>query len=128
MIPALRVLSASYPLIALTNGNADLRHIGLHDFFTSTISSASVMASKPHSAMFDAASAHVGCSNAEVLHVGDDPVTDVQGARNAGTVSVWINRTGEPWPDTHAPADYDVSDLHDLIALLGLNSSQAPVR
>jgi len=128
VVPALRTLADRYPLIALTNGNADLRHIGLDQFFASTISSATVRASKPHPAMFDAASAHAGCCNAQVLHVGDDPVTDVQGARDAGAVSVWINRGGAAWPDAHARADYEIGDLHQLIELLGLEPAAVSVR
>ncbi|MDH3713927.1 MAG: HAD family hydrolase [Gammaproteobacteria bacterium] len=125
VIPALETLTEHYPLIALTNGNADLQHIGLDRFFASTISSAAVKVSKPHPAMFDAASSRAGCSNAEVLHVGDDPVSDVQGARDAGAVSVWMNRNGTAWPDTHDQPDHEVENLHDLLELLGLASTRA---
>lgn len=123
--PALETLAERYPLIALTNGNADLRYIGLDRFFASTVSSAAVKASKPHPAMFDAAAARAGCSNGEVLHVGDDPRTDVQGARNAGVVSVWINRHGAPWPDAQDAADHEIENLHDLLELLGLEPSRS---
>jgi putative hydrolase of the HAD superfamily len=124
VIPALETLTEHYPLIALTNGNADLQHIGLDRFFASTVSSATVKVSKPHPAMFAAASSQAGCSNAEVLHVGDDPISDVQGARDAGVVSVWINRNGTVWPDTHEQPDHEIQNLHDLLALLGLTNAR----
>ena len=62
VVPALRTLASHYPLVALTNGNADLTHIGLDEFFTAIVYAASVKASKPHPAMFEAAAARVGCS------------------------------------------------------------------
>jgi putative hydrolase of the HAD superfamily len=105
VIPALETLTEHYPLIALTNGNADLQHIGLDRFFASTVSSATVKVSKPHPAMFAAASSQAGCSNAEVLHVGDDP-------------------NGTVWPDTHEQPDHEIQNLHDLLALLGLTNAR----
>ena len=128
VVPALRTLASHYPLVALTNGNADLSHIGLDEFFTAIVYSASVKASKPHPAMFEAAAARVGFSNEEVLHVGDDPITDVHGARNAGALPVWINRNGSTWPATHDAPDHEIGTLYELLELLGLTESSVHTR
>ncbi len=125
VVPALQTLARHYPLIALTNGNADLGHIGLEQFFVSTVYAAAVKASKPHPAMFDAAATRAGCSNEEILHVGDDPITDVHGARNAGAIPVWINRNGAVWPATHDEPEHEIETLRDLLELLGLADDQS---
>ena len=37
--------------------------------------------------MFDEAAQRLGVRTSEILHVGDDPVTDVKGALNAGCLT-----------------------------------------
>ncbi len=118
--PALAALAARFPLLALTNGNADLRHIGLDRWFDHTVYAAQVGASKPHPAMFEAALARVGARPAEVVHVGDDPVSDVHGARSAGLPAVWVNRKGAAWPPGMAAPQHEVASLGELVGLLGI--------
>ena len=125
VVPALQTLARHYPLIALTNGNADLGHIGLAPFFAATVYSAAVKVSKPHPAMFEAAATEAGCNNEEVLHVGDDPISDVHGARNAGALPVWMNRKGSAWPAAHREPEHEIETLHDLLELLGLGDADA---
>ncbi len=50
---------------------------------------------------------------AEVLHVGDDPLTDVVGASQAGMRSAWLNRKGEAWTHAVSP-DLTIRDLGEL--------------
>ena len=46
-----------------------------------------------------------GLDAAHVVHVGDDPEADIEGARGAGLRAVWLNRQGTPWPaSTAAPS------------------------
>jgi len=60
-LPALQALSARWPLMALTNGNADLAVVGLADYFKAGILSARVFGlGKPHRAFFDARAAERG--------------------------------------------------------------------
>jgi putative hydrolase of the HAD superfamily len=49
---------------------------------------------KPGRAFFEALVAGAGCAAHEVLMVGDDPVNDVEGARDAGLGAVLLNRHG----------------------------------
>lgn len=86
-----------YTLAALTNGNADYQRLGLGSYFAFGYSAADVGARKPHPAMFRQALARAGVSAAEAVHVGDHPVDDVQGARDAGmgTVRVDLGSGGE---------------------------------
>lgn len=114
-LPALERLAAKLPLASLTNGNADLGRIGLLAHFRQQISAREVGVAKPDPRIFAAASAALGVAPEQLLHVGDDPVLDVQGARDAGLRTAWLNRAGLPWPDELGAAPDLI--LRDLTAL-----------
>ena len=57
----------------------------------------------------------LGLAPGDILHVGDDPVMDMVGAREAGLRTAWINRRREHWPTTLGPAPE--LDLPNLAAL-----------
>lgn len=97
--PLLDALHGRYTLIALTNGNADVHRIGIGHYFAASILASDVGAAKPAAPMFQAAIRTANVAAAEMLHIGDDPETDVFGAAQAGIGAVWLNREGMPWPD-----------------------------
>jgi putative hydrolase of the HAD superfamily len=113
VIPALERLSARFPLVSISNGNADLERIGLARYFQFSVSSRAAGVAKPSAQIFHAACARLGVTPDQVMHVGDDPELDVAGARAAGMRSVWINRTQARWPQLPA-ADLTVRSLHEL--------------
>ena len=115
---ALARLAGRFPLFALSNGNADVRRTPLAAHFKLGISPAEAGVAKPDPGIFEHLFRRAGLAPAEVLHVGDDPVTDVAGGRGAGCRTVWVNRLGVEWPAAHARADAEVRDLHELVALL----------
>ena len=51
---------------------------------------------------------------ADVLHIGDDPLMDVVGARRAGMPSCWINRRKERWPAGLPRPDLEFATLAGL--------------
>lgn len=112
--PALRALRERYTLIAVTNGNANLHKIGIADLFDDHVNAAAVGAAKPDRSIFDAAVQAGGASAAETLHVGDHPLYDVHGAREAGLRTVWVNRNDVAWPDEFAVPDIEVRDVGEL--------------
>jgi putative hydrolase of the HAD superfamily len=112
-VPALERLAAHFPLVSLSNGNADLARIGLDRFFSFSISSRAFGKAKPAAEIFHAACAGLGLAPEEVLHVGDDPLIDVVGAAEAGLRSAWINRNGSEWDHPTRP-DLIVRDLDEL--------------
>lgn len=118
-LPALEHLAARVPIIALTNGNADLQRTGIARFFTGCISARNIGSAKPETPMFEAASRALGIAPENILHVGDDPWLDVQGAHNAGFQSAWINRTQALWPADVAPARHTITSLGELARLIG---------
>lgn len=119
---ALQRLAARYPLWSLSNGNADLARVGIGEHFRGSMNAAGLGAAKPDRRVFEQACRRIGLSPAEVLHVGDDRVMDVDGARAAGLVAVWLRRG--PAAEGQACAEYPdepltVSDLRDLADRLG---------
>lgn len=113
-LPALERLAAHYPLVSLSNGNADLRRIGLDRFFRFSVSARECGVGKPDPGIFRAACERLDLPAAAVLHVGDDAELDVAGAHAAGLRSAWINRNGAPWSGA-APPHLDVRNLCDLV-------------
>ena len=113
MLPALTQLAARFPLVSLTNGNADIQRIGIAHLFRFSISSRDCGVAKPAPEIFHAACERLGLAPSAVLHVGDDPDLDVAGARMAGLRTAWINRTGAAWSHPQRP-DLIASDLATL--------------
>ncbi|MFP5461224.1 MAG: HAD family hydrolase [Gammaproteobacteria bacterium] len=91
-LPALERLSARYPLVALSNGNADVHAVGLGAYFCAAVSAHEAGCAKPDPRMFHEACRLAGAAPEEVLHLGDDPHLDVLGARRAGLQAAWVRR------------------------------------
>lgn len=90
--PALTWLSPRFPLVAVTNGNADLRLTGCAAFFDTHLSAATFGHAKPDARIFLEAAKSVGVQPEALLHVGDDFDLDVLGSLNAGLQAAWIVR------------------------------------
>ena len=102
VLPALTTLHSRLRLFALSNGNADLSAIGLAHFFERSLSARDAGVLKPDPRIFRRLLDEAGLDAARVAHVGDDPEADIEGARGAGVLPVWLNRTGAPWPAASA--------------------------
>ncbi len=112
--PALDRLARTHRLFAISNGNADLRVIGLDDYFETNLSAREAGMLKPDPRIFEMLLQRSGLRAGMVAHVGDDPVADVEGARAAGVQPVWLNRDGLRWPLETAPPDLVISTLASL--------------
>ena len=106
-------------MIAVTNGNADLDRIGISDLFDDLVNAAMAGAAKPERPIFDVAVKAGGASAAETLHVGDHPLYDVHGAKQAGLRTAWVNRNGSDWPDEYELPDAEVAHVGELLTLIG---------
>jgi HAD superfamily hydrolase (TIGR01509 family) len=116
-LPALEFLSGRFPVVAISNGNADVGRVGIGAHFKASMSAHLFGVGKPDIRIFHAAAAAAGVRPEEVLHIGDDPELDVLGGRNAGMQTVWVNRSGQAWK--HAPTpDAHVTNLRELCDLL----------
>ncbi|HWH15926.1 MAG TPA: HAD family hydrolase, partial [Miltoncostaeaceae bacterium] len=80
---------------------AHLAGAGLLPTLDGVVTSAEVGAAKPDGRVFAAALARAGVAAHEALHVGDDPVRDVAGARAAGIPALLVDRRGAVPPAPH---------------------------
>jgi HAD superfamily hydrolase (TIGR01509 family) len=115
---ALERMARRVPLYALSNGNACVTRVGIGRYFEGAIDAASAGAAKPDGRMFRRLAELAALPPTAMLHVGDDALADVQGARQAGLHTVWVNRHGTAWPSELARADHEVADLTALAALV----------
>lgn len=113
---ALEFLSGRYPLVAVSNGNADVERIGIGRYFRAAISAQQFGVGKPDPRIFHAAAGAVEVLPQEVLHVGDDATLDVLGALNCGMQTVWVNRSDQMWAHPAVPHE-TVTTLTELCDL-----------
>ncbi len=105
----LEELSSRFRCLVLSNFDGRLRKIlkdlELLSFFEACLLSCELGASKPDSAVFDAAANWLQLPPHQILHVGDDPVCDGDGARAAGFAHFRVekgeNKLGDLLNDFH---------------------------
>ncbi|MEK8050220.1 HAD-IA family hydrolase [Ideonella sp. DXS22W] len=121
VVPALARLAARFPIVALSNGNADVRRMpAISGFFQATVSALELGVGKPAPEAFAAACARAGCAAHETLHVGDDGGTDVDGALAAGLQAAWVRRPELPPPVApRGEPQHVVASLAELADRLG---------
>lgn len=122
VVQALAFLSRRFPLVALSNGNADIQRIGLGSYFKASLSAQQFGIGKPDPRIFHAAASAAGVQAHEVLHVGDDAALDVLAALACGMQTVWVNRTDQSWTHPIAPHE-TVTTLTELCDLFPLESA-----
>lgn len=115
---SLQRLRARYMLVSVTNGNSQIDKTPLSTSFDYSLTAAEVGAAKPDPAIFHVASERAGAPLSAFLHVGDDPVRDIEAARTIGLTTVWVNRYGASWPTELKPADLEVTDIASLARCL----------
>lgn len=87
----LSILAERYPLAALSNGNVDMQAIGIKDFFTFNLRPEfKGLKRKPSSDLFFKLASLCNVQPHEILHVGDEPSTDIKGAVEAGLQCAWL--------------------------------------
>ena len=101
--PALDFLAQRFPLVSISNGNADLVRMGLDSLFVASISAREFGVGKPDPRIFHAAAGAVELTPESLLHVGDDATLDALGAINAGMQAAWVNRSDALWPHEMEP-------------------------
>ncbi len=101
--PALQFLAGRFPVVSLSNGNADLGRVGISRYFRAAVSAREFGVGKPDPRIFHAAAGAVDTEPAHVLHIGDDATLDALGAHNAGMQACWLNRSDHLWPHAQQP-------------------------
>lgn len=119
-LPALERLSARFPVIALSNGNADVQRVGIGAHFRASISAREFGVGKPDARIFHAGAQAAGAAPHETLHIGDDAHLDGVGALQAGLQLAWVNRGGQAWDHAPLQPHITVTDLRQLCLALNL--------
>jgi len=114
--PALELLRQHYTLGVVTNGNADVRRLGLADFFRFALCAEDLGVGKPDPRPFQEAMRLGEATPSNSVHIGDHPGDDIAGAQRAGMRAIWYNPQGKAWaadgrPDAEVGSLVEVADV-----------------
>jgi YjjG family noncanonical pyrimidine nucleotidase len=115
-IETLEYLSSEYNMTIITNGFEEIQHMKLHagnltEYFDHVITSQKTGHRKPAREIFDYALKLHDVGHHEAIMIGDNPVTDIGGAKNASIDAVLFN----PEKMTYdIQAHYEISTLNQL--------------
>lgn len=121
VLPAFDQLRQHWVLGSVTNGTTDLSMTALPAYFQTSIASYRFGAAKPETAIFHAACAELNLQPEHIAYVGDDPVFDVLGAKQAGMHAVWMNRFNRRYEGDVAP-DAQCTTLFELLDWLNAHT------
>ena len=113
-LPALEYLSGRFPIVALSNGNADVQRVGLGRYFHASVSAKDAGVAKPDARIFLLGAEAAGVAPAQVLHIGDDVAMDGVGALAVGMQMAWVNRAGHDWTAVEHTPHLTVTELGAL--------------
>ena len=123
VLECLEALRNRYRLGAITNGS-NVTHLpkiaaaGLGKYFES-VTTTDCGAGKPLPAIFNQALVSVDVEPARSAYVGDSLHWDIDGANNAGMISIWLNRSGVQRSATDPIPRAEIACLRELPPLLG---------
>lgn len=115
--PTLIALARDYALGVVTNGNADVRRIGMGHHFKFVLCAEDIGIAKPDARLFHEALLRGGVAANAAVHVGDHPGDDIAGAQQAGLRAVWFNPGAKHWDGEKAP-DAEIGCLSELPAVM----------
>lgn len=110
--------AAGFELAALTNGATAtaeglLERAGVRDAFAAVLSVEDAPLWKPAPESYAYALSVLGREADDVVLTAAHP-WDINGAARAGLRTVWLNRTGSPYPPIMMRADHEVSSMSEL--------------
>lgn len=127
--PVLDALRPRYRLAVLSNSDDDFLSAALERNnlrFDVVVTSEQAGAIKPDPAIFEHLLRVLDLPAADVLYVGDNPIPDVLGPRQAGLKVAWVNRAGLRRPRRVPPPDIRVRSLTELLPYLVPVGGPAP--
>lgn len=83
-------LAKQYKLIAITNGNACIKKMGLGKLFEFSLQAGPDGRMKPYADLFLTAATRLDVNPNTILHIGDSHRADVMGALSAGCQAAWL--------------------------------------
>lgn len=120
-IELLDYLKPKYNIHILSNGFTEMQYIkmetaGLSGYFDKVILSDEVGVNKPHPDLFTHALKEIGVNKDNVMMIGDNLFTDIEGAYNSGIDQIWFNPAHKPVKDFQPT--YIVDKLSDIKCIL----------
>ncbi len=114
-------LQKKYKLHILTNGFSEIQEIKmesskLNTYFTHIIASEDAGEKKPHPQAFNFALDKIGSNINECIMIGDNPESDIDGARKIGMDTIYFNRNGAYSKDV--VATYQINHLIEILPIL----------
>jgi putative hydrolase of the HAD superfamily len=116
--PVLDELMKNFQLVSLTNGNADTVKTGVDHWFDFALNAASVGKLKSEPDIYRQVQKLTDIEAQQMVHIGDDPLHDVSGAKAAGAYAIWLNRQQKQWALDDCEPDAVISNLHELPDIL----------
>lgn len=122
MLATLR--AQGYQVGLLTNGKSYIQRnkiklIGLEHSFDKILAGEEMGIQKPAVHPFEEMARCLGCDPQQMVYVGDNPRNDIDAARRAGCIPIWVKTTGKDWdyPEYEKPY-FEINDVLELPALL----------
>lgn len=112
----LEELNKNYTLAAITNGNADLRSVGIDRYFKYHFSAENTGYAKPDSRIFRAAFCAENIVASQVIHIGDHPEQDINAAGDVGCHTIWVDMLKRKWPEGLVAPVETVQSLPQVIS------------
>ena len=95
---------------------AKLEMLGLSDKFDEILITGQVGIHKPNRGVFDIMKWRLDIPAENMLYVGDHPINDVEGSKNAGYTPVWVSLRAE-YGET-AECEYKVKDVSEVVEIV----------
>ncbi len=95
---------------------AKLEMLGLSDKFDEILITGQVGIHKPNRGVFDIMKWRLDIPAENMLYVGDHPINDVEGSKNAGYTPVWVSLR-EEYGET-ADCEYKVKDVSEVVGIV----------
>jgi len=121
-LDVLGILGGSYDLALVSNHTTDIqlrkiRRLDMERHFSVVVTSEECGAEKPAEVVFERALTALGVEASQAVMIGDDPVSDIQGAREVGLLTVLTTEfSGESSDEAQAGAV--IGSIGQLPALL----------
>lgn len=122
-LEAVQALSGKYRLYLASNGTASVQEkrltgAALKPYFADIFISQQLGADKPSPEFFRRSFARIPDFDPDrAMIVGDSLTSDIQGGKNVGIRTCWVNLHGKKAPEDIQP-DYEISSIAELEALL----------
>ncbi|MFZ9980941.1 MAG: YjjG family noncanonical pyrimidine nucleotidase [Cyclobacteriaceae bacterium] len=113
-------LHPKYPLFVVTNGFEEVqftkvKSAGIEHYFKEIVISDRVGHKKPSREIFDYVSVQHNIPHQSMLMIGDNLLTDIAGAKNAGIDAVFFNPYGNPHREK---ISYEIKALQELKGII----------